>query len=301
MPKPDHESLLKIGLTPLEAEIYIFMLRESPVTGYRVAQALGRPAGNVYKSLEALQDKGAILSASEGDNRVYRAVSIDEFVRTVEGEFRDAASHARRSLRQLTESPPDNRVYELANGPQVIERCRRMLLEAKTFALLTLCPHPLDELLDELAATASRGVLVAVKVFESVDIPGVRVIVDPRGIAAVESGPGQWLFATADGASMLHALMSGEDGSLQEAFFTRNPLLAWSSYTGLCSDLMLAAIRPGIEQGESGEQLASQLAELAKLEFPQSVGKAALAHRYRGGKKPRSKSQARANTSARRR
>jgi sugar-specific transcriptional regulator TrmB len=284
MPTPDHTALLKIGLTELEAEIYVFMLGESPVTGYRVAQALGRPAGNVYKSLEALQTKGAILAASQGDNRVYRAVGVDEFLRRAEGEFRKASGKARRSLRLLTEPPPDNRVYELVNGPQVIERCRRMLRNAKTFVLLTLCPAPVRELKDELAAAAARGVLVAVKVFEPADVPGVQVIVDPRGVSAVNSGPGQWLFATADGASMLQALMSGEDESLLEAFYTCNPLLTWSAYTGLCSDLMLAAIRPGILRGESNDKLASQMAELAKLEFPHSIGKAALMHRYRGGK-----------------
>lgn len=302
MSRLNHDALIKIGLTPLEAEVYVFMLRESPVTGYRVAQALGRPAGNVYKSLEALEAKGAILAANVGDNRVYRAIDVDEFLRYVEGEFRDASSEARRSLRQLTEPPPDNRVYELTNGPQVIERCRRMLRDAKTFVMLTLCPVPMRVLAEDLGKAAARGVVVAIKVFEPINVPGVRVIIDPRGMSAVETGPGQWLFATADGASMLQALMSSEDESLQEAFFTCNPLLAWSAYTGLCSDLMLAAVRPAITRGESAELLAIQMAELAKLEFAHSVGKVALTHRYRGGKEtPRAKrARARSQPNARR-
>jgi len=292
MPQPPHHSLIKIGLTELEAEVYVFLLRESPATGYRVAQGLGRRTGNVYKSLEALEAKGAILAASEGDNRVYRAVEIEEFLRFVEGEFAEASGAARRSLRQLTEPPPDHRVYQLTNGPQVFERCRRMLREAERFAMLTVCPAPLHELADDLAAAAARGLLVAIKVFEPCTIAGVRVIVDPRGRPAVNSGPGQWLIATADGASMLQALTSPEDGSLLEAFFTRNPLLAWSAYTGLCSDLMLAAIRPAVLRGDPAGSLVRQMMELAKLEFPLSVGKAALVHRYRGGKEARRNNRA---------
>ena len=38
------QTLVALGLTALEGEVYTLLLRESPATGYRVAQALGKPA-----------------------------------------------------------------------------------------------------------------------------------------------------------------------------------------------------------------------------------------------------------------
>ena len=55
------QSLMALGFTGLEAEIYAFLLGQSSVTGYRVAQALGKPAANTYKAIESLERKEAVL------------------------------------------------------------------------------------------------------------------------------------------------------------------------------------------------------------------------------------------------
>jgi sugar-specific transcriptional regulator TrmB len=51
-------TLMEFSFSGLEAEIYTFLLRDSPATGYRVAQALGKPVANTYKAIESLQNKG---------------------------------------------------------------------------------------------------------------------------------------------------------------------------------------------------------------------------------------------------
>ena len=44
-------SLVDLGLTPLEAEVYRFLLGAPGSTGYRIAQATGKPVGNSYKAI----------------------------------------------------------------------------------------------------------------------------------------------------------------------------------------------------------------------------------------------------------
>ena len=66
------ELIREFGFTALEAEIYVYLLQESPATGYKIAKGIGRSFTNVYKAISALRSKGAIL-VDEGSNRLSRA------------------------------------------------------------------------------------------------------------------------------------------------------------------------------------------------------------------------------------
>ena len=66
------ELLHSLGLNRLEAEVYTFLLEQpEPVTAYRAGRALGRPTANVYKAIEALARKGAVV-IDEGSTRLCR-------------------------------------------------------------------------------------------------------------------------------------------------------------------------------------------------------------------------------------
>ena len=51
------DALRELGFTELESRIYIFLLEESPATGYRIAQAIEKPVANTYKAIELLYYK----------------------------------------------------------------------------------------------------------------------------------------------------------------------------------------------------------------------------------------------------
>ncbi|MDO8629132.1 MAG: helix-turn-helix domain-containing protein, partial [Phycisphaerales bacterium] len=67
------QTLVPLGFTPLEGEVYAILVAESPATGYRVAQAIGKPVANTYKAIESLERKGAIV-VDDGESRLCRAV-----------------------------------------------------------------------------------------------------------------------------------------------------------------------------------------------------------------------------------
>ena len=66
--------LSQLGFNQLEAEVYRFLISESPSTGYRVSQGISKPTANVYKALESLLKKGAVL---QNDSRKKSYVPID--------------------------------------------------------------------------------------------------------------------------------------------------------------------------------------------------------------------------------
>jgi sugar-specific transcriptional regulator TrmB len=274
-------ALQRLGLTPLEAEAYAFLLEESPATGYRVAQGLGRPFGSVYKTLESLEGKGAVLAAEEGDNRIFRAVRIGELLRRFTRDFDAQRRAALQAFRGRAPARADDRVYEVRSAEQFFERARDMLRRAKQFALASACPRPMAELRDDLVAAAQRGLDVGVKVYADVDAPGVRVVRDPRGVRAVESGPGEWVWLTIDGRELAIALLAHGGGEFHQGFWSANALLAWNTYTGLSSDLVLAAARNRLNAGGGADDLRAAFDELAPFETPRSFGKLLLRKRFR--------------------
>lgn len=274
------DALQQLGLTPAEAEIYGFLLQESPATGYRIAQAVGRPVSNVYKSIEALESKGALMIADDESHRAARAVPIEEFTARLRSRLDAACEEAREEFEAESEAVPDDLLYRLGDREQAIERIRAMLRSAAQFVVASIAPALIDTLRAELAEAAER-IPVTVKVFEPVKIAGVEVIVDPRGEAPFASGPGEWCILNIDGREFLQALVDSAGGELHTGHWTTNPMLAWATYSGICSDLVLAEARAAIASGEPCKRVLERLTAPRAFETPDSAGKRLLVERFR--------------------
>src|SRR5580704_2378142 len=106
------KALAELGFTNLEAEIYAFLLQESPATGYRIAQAIGKPAANTYKAIQTLEQKGAVI-VEDGTSRMCRAVSSDELLSRMTREFELRRSSAQSTLSALNHPSVDERIYQI--------------------------------------------------------------------------------------------------------------------------------------------------------------------------------------------
>src|SRR2546423_12321018 len=118
--------LQDLGFTALEAEVYIFLLKESPATGYRIAQGIGKPAANTYKAIETLQLKGAVI-VDDGESRRCQAVPANELLSQLERNFSKRRSEAAKALASVGGASDDLGVYQLRSREQVVERFRSML------------------------------------------------------------------------------------------------------------------------------------------------------------------------------
>lgn len=271
-----------LGLTPLECDVYRFLLAEPGCTGYRAAQALGKPVGNIYKAIEGLEEKGAAATSDDDGNRTALATPPEEWLRARRSAFESACTAASEALADIeVEEPADEACYRLISREQVVERWNAMLERCTQFAIATIAPALVGELAPALQRAAAR-VPVAVKVFAPVAIAKVEVVVDPRGLAAVESGPGSWVVLSADGRESLVVLLDPEGRTVNLASWTRHPMWAWSHYTGMSSDLLLCAVRTLVARGAGAARIAQELARLRPFECETSAGKSAMRRRYRG-------------------
>lgn len=276
-------ALVALGLTALEADAYTFLVREGPSTAYRIAQGLGKPAGALYKSLEAMESRGFVLSADEEGGRLYRATPVREVGSRVVREVERAAASAARELGRAEsgEDAPDDRLYAIVDRGAALERARAMIDRACDFVLLAACPVFVAELGDALGAAAARHVAIGMKVFAPVEIAGAHVVVDARGDSAWREGPGQWLSMSVDGRSMLGVLLDRDGGALRTAHWSRNAMLNWEVYTGLSTNVLLAEAEGMLARGASGPEVMRALEGLHRLQPRVSGGKSELQRRYR--------------------
>jgi sugar-specific transcriptional regulator TrmB len=262
------EALVELGFTHLEAEIYAFLVQESPATGYRVAQALGKPVANTYKAIETLQNKGAIL-LDESSTRHYRAVPPAEVLSRMERTFVERKVRATQELSRLRSAPQDDRVYRLTTRDQVLERCRGMIQRSRSVLLIDLFPLLLAELRSDLERAAERGVVVAVKTYLPAEVAGARVLLNPRGEDLMRRYPGQWMIVNADGSELLIASLTADAGAVVQSVWTSSVYLAWIVHTSIAAEFLLTETLMQLERGVSGDDLRAAFGRIMHREAPE--------------------------------
>jgi len=275
------QALAALGFTNLEAEVYTALLRQSPSTGYRIAQSLGKPAANTYKAIESLEAKGAVL-VDDGASRLCRAVPPDELLANLGRAFADRREVASRALARFREAPADDRVYQMRSREQVMERARQMLERATEVALLDAFPGPLEELRPDVERAVARGIDVAIKIYAPADVAGAEVIAPPNAGTILARWPGEWVNLVVDGAEHLLAFLAPGGGEVYQAVWSGSAYLSWVYHSAVSSEMILAALEGRIEQGAAADALQKDLARFRRLKKLEAPGYKALLRRFGG-------------------
>lgn len=238
---------MALGLTEMEASIYTFLLRENPVTGYHIANVVGKPVANIYKSIKSLEKKGAVI-IEEDKKRLCRPVKLKEFMGLLERRFKSQRSAAEGELTALQSITQDDRVYQIRSVEEVLERCRTMLDDAQKIAIIDLFPDLLSELKSDIERCSGRGVTVYVKSYKDERIANAQTIVDVRGSDVLADYPGQWLKIVTDGREHLLAFLDGDLRAVHEAVWSSSRFLSLLHLYGMFSEMLLDRIGETIEE-----------------------------------------------------
>ncbi len=278
-PSPDSaDPLVALGFTELEAAVYTYLVQASPATGYRVAQALGKPVSNTYKAIQSLQLKGAVI-ADERESKLCRALPPDEVLGRIGETFQRRQKEAAEALARLRPADGDDGLYSLLTSDQVFERCRDMLARAEEVALLDLFPSPLAEVSVQIEAAAARGVEIAAQVYEPATLTGVKTVLHPRGGELTGTWEGSWLNVVIDGSETLIAFVaeSGEDA--HQAIWSRSPYLAWVYQSALAGEILSAHISNCLSEGAPLGDIQEAIDRFAHFSADRSLGYRGLARR----------------------
>jgi predicted transcriptional regulator len=256
------DSLVALGFSRLEAAIYVYLLEESPATGYQIAKAIEKPNANTYQALESMTQRGLLL-VEDGRPRRYRAVPHQEMLRQLDAAYTARVETASKELDAIRPATGDLQVYRITEYTQVIEKCRAMLARARRKVVVDAFPGVLVTILDELEATAGRGTEVIAKTYEPVTLDGVTVITDRRGRHIPDKWGIEWLNLVVDGREHLFACLDVEGMRVIQAIWTESPYVAFLIHTGLLSEMAIDAMLASVEGTPVMNQLIEILDELS--------------------------------------
>jgi len=265
------DSLIALGFTKLEAAIYVYLVGNSPATGYQIAKAIEKPNSNTYQSLESLTQRGLLMEVKENPRR-YRAVPYQEMLDRLDKTHRQRCQAAATELNSLTPAMDDFQTYSLTSVPQAFERCRSMLEGAEYRVLVDAFPTVPESLVDDLRRTADRGVRVNAKVYQATELGKATVVTDGLSHEVLASWQGQWLNLVVDGASQLNAHFDITGQRVIQAIWTMSPYLSFLNHFGLLSEMVIDKFLEETDGTQAAEHLKSVIDRLGYLDHNRLPG-----------------------------
>lgn len=163
------ELLQQLGLKEYEAKSFVALARRQSGTAKDISETSEVPRTRVYDAIRVLESKG-LVETQHSNPQVFRSVSIDEAVNTLQAEYVERAESLRDALTGL-EPTDDESVTEATHevwaisGDQGITSRTQQLIEGATDEVVLVIGHEsifTDGLASQLRAAKERGVDVVV-------------------------------------------------------------------------------------------------------------------------------------------
>ena len=272
-------ALANLGFNQLESEVYALLLRESPATGYRVAQVLGKPAAGIYKALESLAKQGAV-ELDDGETRRCRAVPSDELLAQLDRRFTERKQHAEAVLSRIPRAAMDDRIYQLQTPEQVFQRAREMLSRCERITLLSVYPGALEMLRSDIEEAARGGTQIVVHAYGETTLSGVEVITARTRRSSLARWPGEWVNMAVDARELLQAFLSSDGQSLHQAVWSNSRYLAWMAHYGITAAMTGSHLAEHIHAGASSKELVAVLESCERFMVRDAPGYHDLLERF---------------------
>ena len=239
--------LKSFGFNKLEAEVYITLLKDSPLTGYRLAQILNKAAANTYKALESLEKKGAVIAEETPTMKQYVAIPIKDYMDQVEFTFTNDRNYLVDALKNIENSLSGDKIYMLQSLDQVFEKCTKMLENAESCVIVDAFPEMLKKIIPELEKSAANNVNIVVNAYEPVNVEGCHVIVKSNARKVLTLWSGDWMNIAVDGKEYLITAVE-KDGALQHAIWSNSPYLSFFVFNGFRYEMLYSSLAGKIEE-----------------------------------------------------
>ena len=256
----DIRNLLKdFNLSNLEADIYLTLLMESNISGYRIAKILKKPFPNVYTSLDALQKKGAILSNDSVKNRLYSALPVADFLSQLEDRFKNKKEELLTKIKRIETAPFQDGIYRIEKIEQVFDRAVQMINNAEVLVAIDICPNAMRKMEEFLQDIAKKKVRVIARVYTPIEIPGCEIIYSESVGSPLDVWPVEWVHLIVDGKEHISALLDKENKQVFQAIWCKSVFLSIVAYNGLLSEFFLTEIVEMLNRKDSREIILDRL------------------------------------------
>lgn len=188
------EALTQLGLNQLEAEVYRFLVGEHPASGYRVSQGISKPTANVYKALESLLRKGAVLQV-DSRKKSYRPIEPEKLFARMEKQFQSDKVAVLKEFAKANHPTIATEFTQISTEEQLLSFAKRALedFESSVAICSGYYSKALEDLFDRTYLMSSRLVIAKTLVSvpeEAFETDTIQVVAD-RKVAVFGNGTGQ--------------------------------------------------------------------------------------------------------------
>lgn len=167
------EDLFGLGFSPLEANIYMTLLKEGEMSGYKLAKAIGISRSSVYAALEGMYKKGMVSKVND-EVSSYIASNPSVLFKQLKQAFVEHADQAEQQLAGLYEDKREERFTNLHGFDSIVSSAKEMLLSAEKEVYVNT-DFDLSLFGPELMKLQKRNVRVIVFSFASLDTKDLEI------------------------------------------------------------------------------------------------------------------------------
>lgn len=218
--------LQQLGLKEYEARSFVALARRQSGTAKDISETSEVPRTRVYDAIRVLESKG-LVETQHSSPQVFRALSVDEAVETLQSKYGERTESLRDALSGL-EPADDDAVTDITHevwaisGDQGITSRTRGLIEGATDEVVLVVGHGdvfTDRLAEQLRAADERGVDVVVGTVDETLRAEIQDALP--GVAVFVSGL-DWL---------RHSPLPGDDTEISRLLLTDREAILLSSFT----------------------------------------------------------------------
>lgn len=224
--------LREMGLSDLEAKVYIWLLENKRSTGYKIAVEIGKPVANTYKALRSLEKKGAVIRDDSSNKTYFDTIPVEEFLNKIEKEFYKQRKKIIEEVKKMDVQQEPIGIYELQSAELVYEKAIGMIKTAESSLVIDCFPAPLQVIKKELLNKKGENIPILLKNYCDTRFEGIRQIEATKTDLLLDEHPGQWLLMIKDAAESLIAFfdLSGEE--LLHSIWIKDPFISLILFNG---------------------------------------------------------------------
>lgn len=263
------EILFDLGFNRLESDVYIHLLTHPPLTAYKIGKEINKPTANVYKAIDSLAKKGAVI-VEDNRTKLCKAVSPNEFLGHYENSIIEKTKSAKELLTNLQTEFDDEKSYSIDSVPLVFERFNSMMNRSKKIVVIDAFPKALEKVIDSIEAATKRGVEVFVEAYQPIEIKGADVTCAIIGNEALSHWKSQQLNVIIDGEEHLIALMDNDLKKVKQAVWSNNTYMSCMLFAGFLREQTVLKIMAEVNNPDF-ETIAKELLEKQKFFFNSNI------------------------------
>lgn len=246
-------SLLKLGLNPLEADIYISILKQQGLTGYRIGQLLGKSRANIYNALESMKIKGLVVEDNSEKSKLYYTKDLENYVNRIQSGLIDDLKTAKNHLSEIKSDEIKDGVFQIKDSNEVLELAEKIINRSEKFLLLDLFPSSFAKVKDLIINRAKecRELKIYIKIYsdDTIDEENIFIIPAPDIKTQLDHWDLDWMIINSDNIETLICCYSQDDESKFHSIHIKNIFLSGLIYNGTYSELLSTFLYTQIKMG----------------------------------------------------